>query len=148
MIIKLIVLRCKIVLIYHYRFALIRPSFSFFRIMICITCKVNQDELPFLFYNITARMNRVYCNEFFPLYIKLYYKNFYNGFAQRARTKSTSVASFLVLGGGGKTPKCTDKKVTYMCERAKRASTSETYIFRSQNTSARTQCSSILSLMA
>ena len=55
----------------------------------------------------------------------------------------TSVASFLVLGGGGggggKTPKCTDRKKNwkkiYMCERA---SASETYIFRSPNTSART----------
>ena len=43
------------------------------------------------------------------------------------------VASFLVWGlggGGGKTPKCTDKKnVTYMSERLKNI-----YIFRSQNT--------------
>ena len=52
----------------------------------------------------------------------------------------SSVASFLVLGGGGggkgargdKTPKCTDKKSTYTA----RASASETYIFRTQNTSA------------
>ena len=45
----------------------------------------------------------------------------------------TSVASFLVLGGGGKTPKCTDKMyIIILRERAKRASASETYIFRTQ----------------
>ena len=59
----------------------------------------------------------------------------------------TSVASFLVLGGA-RPPNVPTKKVTYMRERAKRASASETYIFRSQYTSARTQCSSLLSLMA
>ena len=53
---------------------------------------------------------------------------------------STSVASFLVLGGGGQDPKMyrQEKKVTDMRERAKRASASETYIFRTPNTSART----------
>ena len=44
---------------------------------------------------------------------------------------SSSVASFLVLGGGGKTPICTDKNniiyVPILRERAKRASASETY---------------------
>ena len=51
----------------------------------------------------------------------------------------TSVASFLVLGGGGQDPQMyRQKKVTYMRERAKRASASETYIFRSPNTSAHT----------
>ena len=46
----------------------------------------------------------------------------------------TSVASFLVLGGGGgKTPKCTDKN--NICIYIARASASETYIFRTQNTS-------------
>ena len=52
----------------------------------------------------------------------------------------SSVASFLVwVGGGGKTPKCTDKNNigTYIA-RAKRASASETYVFRTQNTSAYT----------
>ena len=50
---------------------------------------------------------------------------------------SSSVASFLVLAGG-KTPKCTDKKIYVLIlrERAKRASASETYIFRTQCTSA------------
>ena len=43
---------------------------------------------------------------------------------------SISVASFLVLGGGGgKTPKCTDKNI---CTYIARASASETYIFRTQ----------------
>ena len=52
-------------------------------------------------------------------------------------TLSSSVASFLVLGGGGgQDPKCTDRKklhvhVIDMCERAKRASASETYMFSS-----------------
>ena len=46
----------------------------------------------------------------------------------------TSVASFLVLGGGGKTPNVpTEESNLYA-----RASASETYIFRSPNTSART----------
>ena len=51
---------------------------------------------------------------------------------------SSSVASFLVLGGGGKTPKCTDTNIYVLIlrERAKRASASETYVFRTQNTSA------------
>ena len=50
-----------------------------------------------------------------------------------AKAGNSSVASFLVWGGGGgKPPKCTDIKknhihVTYMHERAKRASASETY---------------------
>ena len=48
----------------------------------------------------------------------------------------TSVASFLVLGGGGKTPKYTDKMyIIILREQAKRASASETYIFRTKNTS-------------
>ena len=52
-------------------------------------------------------------------------------------------------GGGGKTPNCTDRKnVTYMRERGKRASASETYMFMSPYTSARTQCSSLLLIMA
>ena len=49
-----------------------------------------------------------------------------------AKAGNSSVASFLVWGGG-QAPKCTDIKknhihVTYMHERAKRASASETYI--------------------
>ena len=57
--------------------------------------------------------------------------------------QSTIVASFLVWGGGGgKTPKCTDRK---KCNLYARASASETYIFRSPNTSAHhyNQCSSL-----
>ena len=54
--------------------------------------------------------------------------------AERKLATVSSVASFLVLGGGGgQAPKCTDIKkniinVTYMHERAKRASVSETYL--------------------
>ena len=49
----------------------------------------------------------------------------------------TSVASFLVLGGGGaRPPNVPTKNYIILRERAKRASASETYIFRTQNTSA------------
>ena len=42
----------------------------------------------------------------------------------------SSVASFLLLGGGGEeTPKCTDKNIIMYIERAKRASASEIYAF-------------------
>ena len=43
----------------------------------------------------------------------------------------SSIASFLVWGGGGgKTPKCTDrKKNSCTCKLYERASASETYIF-------------------
>ena len=51
----------------------------------------------------------------------------------------TSVASLLVLGGGGGArPPNVPTKIIYVLilrERAKRASASETYIFRTQNTS-------------
>ena len=46
-------------------------------------------------------------------------------------TLITSVATFLVLGGGAQDPQMyrqKEKKLLYMCERVKRASASETYI--------------------
>ena len=52
---------------------------------------------------------------------------------------SSVLASFLGIGGGGgQAPQMYRQKtiVTYMRERAKPASASKTYIFRSQNTSA------------
>ena len=46
----------------------------------------------------------------------------------------SSVASFLVLGGGGQDPEMYRQKIYVLIlrERAKRASASETYIFRTQ----------------
>ena len=54
----------------------------------------------------------VICNPLSPIFRAIFQSN---------RAQSSSVASFLVWGGGGgKTPKCTDKKiyVLILCERA------------------------------
>ena len=62
-------------------------------------------------------------------------------FCRYGGTCRSSVASFFVWGGGGgaRPPNVpTEDIITYIRERANRASASETYIFRSQNTSAHT----------
>ena len=49
---------------------------------------------------------------------------------------TTSVASFLVLGGGGGGARPPNVPTKIICTYIARASASETYIFRTQNTSA------------
>ena len=126
-----------------YRVAQKTPEQSIFRTLLWSTVLsffILLDRASFPHYNNTKIIKFGW--ELFILWVISYGLSF-SGFAIHLSLKvlgmsvgplATSVASFLVLGGGGARPPNVPTKI--ICTYIARASASETYIFRTQNTSA------------